>query len=449
MAPCPCGSGKRFKSCHGASSDSNPSLIKPSNKDLHLRALAQQQAGNLAAAIVLHRQVLATDPDDAITQHYLGLALMDLERPELVEEAFALLDTALEKMPEEPEFHNNMATVYINRGEYEAAIGSADMTLSLSPAHARAHCNKALALQEMGAHTEALALFERAVKLEPRLVLAQWNESLSLLALGRYQQGFALFEKRYQLPGYTGRTVFPNIERWDGVPIPGRKLTIIAEQGLGESLQYMRFAPYYADLGLEITLVVPETLKELTRTLDARITVVADNSLLLKFDGWTGMMSLPYHRKLSEKNVGSAAYLSVPADSVANMRAALLADSKHVTGNKLVGLCYAGNTQKQARRFDRFLFAEQLAVLAQMPGITWVSLQKGEAVTEAMFTQHFPQGISKTLNTLWDTAVLASSCDAVVSIDTVIAHLAGALGLHTHLLLHTPAEWRWCLGDSP
>ncbi len=438
--PCPCGSGRKYKQCHGAIPAARPSLPTPAPLlDAQLRlALEQHQRGDLAAAEAGYRAVLAAQPDHPTATHYLGVVLF--QRRE-VEQALPLLQRAVQAVPQEPEFHNNLGLALAAADRNEEAIDAYRRALALKPDHAIAWNNLGLALTALNRLPEACAAYRESIARAPEFGEAHWNLALALLAMGRYGEGWREYEWRLALARLGKAASTRTGPRWNGVIAPGTTLLVHAEQGLGDAIQFARFAQPLAASGMRVVLEVPPLLKDLLASVPGVAEARAFGEALPAYDAHMPMLSLP-------------GALGVDADSIPHETPYIAADPQrraHVrreiaafTGALRVGVCWTGSAThaNDARRSMPF---PMLAPLFGMnTGITWLSLQHGR-------TMGAPLVEIAARNTMDDIAALIAELDLVISVDTSIAHLAGALGRPTWVMLPFAPDWRWQLerSDSP
>ena len=446
--PCPCGSGRRYKQCHGAlgaagSAASASAAPLPATPDDSVRAgMAAHQSGDLASAERHYRAALATDPAHPFALHYLGVIHYQRGR---LDEALPLLERAVAAQPNEPEFHNNLGLGLAAADRLDEAIAAYRRALAAKPDHATAWNNLGLALQAANALPDAIAAFRKAVGLAPDFAQAHWNLSLALLAHGEFAEGWREYESRLSIREFSAEYRSRGVPRWDGVPRPGQTLLLTCEQGLGDAIQFVRFARPLAASGMRIVVVAPRGLMRLFATVPGVAGTGSADDRLPACDAQLPMLSAAGALGVVPATIpGDVPYLE--ADPARRARAA--AEIATTPGALRVGLVWAGNARHpNDRRRSAPLAA--LAPLFGIAGVAWFSLQKGDAgdeparVPAAAALEPLPAD-----NDLDDTAARIAELDLVVSVDTSVAHLAGALGRPVWILLPYAPDWRWQLGRS-
>lgn len=445
--PCPCGSGKRYKHCHGAAPAGAPAAAVPraSPEEQLASALALHQGGDEQAAEGLYRKVLRAQPGHATAQHFLGV--IEYQRGNLAA-ALPLLERSVRSIPTEPEFHNNLGLAYAAADRESDAVAAYRAALSLKDDHAVAWNNLGLALHSLRDVAGAIAAFRRAIELKPGFAHAHWNLSLALLLDGRYEEGWPEYDWRLELPELgKGRRSYDG-PAWDGGIAPGRTLLVHCEQGLGDNLQFIRYAAPLAAQGMRVVVHGPAALKGLLATVPGVAAVSAWEEAPPAFDVHVPLASLPRVFGTTVETIPAPVpYVAVSAQRRAVARELL---ASHPATLK-VGLAWAGNKENPHNRARSIPLAALLPLL-DLPGITWVSLQKGEAAEQLAATPGAQRLLPLAADSPFEaTAALIAELDLVISVCTSIAHLAGSMGKPLWVLLCHAADWRWLLEreDSP
>jgi Tfp pilus assembly protein PilF len=438
--PCPCGSGKRYKHCHGAGEVATDVAPAAPGVAQQLRyAVNLHQRGDGEGALRIYRQVLALEPDNAVAQHFLGM--IHYQRGELAE-ALPLLERAVALRGDEPEFHNNLGLALAAADRETDAIAEYRSALALKPGHALAWSNLGLTLQARNELAAAIDAFRRALALDPGLAQARWNLSLALLLDGAFEEGWREYDARLTLPELEGRRNRYPGPRWDGTAPQGKTLLLYPEQGIGDALQFARFVAPLAALGARCLIRCSHALAPLLASVPGVAQVVRESESLPTYDAHAPLLSLPRLLGTTGDTVPAPVpYVRVPEAARAAARAALTRSPFP----RRVGLAWAGNPNHVNDR-NRSIALAHLAPLFGVPGVSWFSLQQGARAAQLAETPGTNAVVPLAAEaTLVDTAALVAELDLVISVDTSIAHLAGALAKPTWLLLPFAPDWRWRL----
>jgi tetratricopeptide (TPR) repeat protein len=395
--------------------------------------------GRAAEAAACFRTALALRPDCAGAHLNLGLLLLGVGR---VDEAAACCRQAVADDPGLAAAHNGLGAAALVQGRLAEAAASLERALTLQPAFAEAHNNLGGVLQASGRPVEAAGQYRAALALRPDYALAHENLGMTLLALGDYVEGFCEYEWRQRGPA-------PPCPPWDGGDPDGRTLLLVAEQGLGDTLQFIRFAPLVRARGARVIVACQPELVRLLGSLPVLDRVVALGEPWPAADAWAALLSLPRLLGTTLATVPAEVPYLAPSPGEAAAWAARLAGGPGLK----VGLVWAGNPypnlpKGQAVDRRRSVALRQFAPLAGVPGVTWVSLQKGAAAAEA---EAPPPGLSLLdpmagVADFADTAALVAGLDLVIGVDTAVIHLAGALARPVWVLSRFDACWRWLSG---
>jgi tetratricopeptide (TPR) repeat protein len=377
-----------------------------------------------------------------------GLALAELER---FDEALAAFDKGLALAPRDAGLWHNRGVTLWSLECYEAAVESYDRALAVNPGLFVTMSNRANTLQELLRLDEAMAAHDRVVKTWPDYVSGHWNRSQGLLLRGNWAEGFRELQWRQKRPEAVADFAMDGRAEWLGAEdLNGKTLLIRAEQGLGDTLHFVRYAALAQQRGARVILRVQKPLVPLL--LEALIpppeAVIGDDVSLPDFDFHVFFMSLPHAFGTDLGNVPAPMpYMQADPVRVAKWRERL---GGH--GFK-IGISWRGGG-RDATDTGRSFSPNRLAPLAGLPGVRLISLQKGDAAL-AQLQDLPPQMIVETLadfdegdGAFLDTAAVMANCDLVISSDTAVAHLAGALGRPTWLALKYVPEWRWMLHRS-
>jgi tetratricopeptide (TPR) repeat protein len=434
--------------------------------------------GRLEDAAPHYRRAVALTPDDADAHNNLAIALHELGQRD---EAATHYRRALALRPDQPRGHSNFGNLLRDRGEIGQAVAHYRQALALDPAYADAHYNLGFLFNEQGrpdqavacylralecdpGHAsarnnlgqiradqgewdEALAHFTQATALRPDYADAHWNEALVRLARGEFQTGWEKYEWRRRLDQFPARRF--DAPMWTGERLAGQTILLHAEQGFGDTLQFIRYAPLVKALAATVMVECQPELVRLLATAPGMDRLIARGDPLPPFDRHAPLPSLPglLHPKQGALPLDSP-YLRADDGLVEIWR-------RRITGRPglKVGLVWRGNP-KHSKDKRRSIPARTIAALLATPGVDWFSLQAdaiGEEDRATVFASAAMTDCGPLLTDWAETAALVSALDLVVTVDTGVAHLAGALGKPTWILLSSVADWRWLLGrtDSP
>ena len=399
-------------------------------------------------AIESYRKAIAIRPDFADAHCNLGSALTQLHR---YEEALASLDHALALRPDYPDVLYNRGNALKPLQRYEEALASYDRAIALQPNHADAHNNRGQVLRELERYEEALASYDRALALRPRHVMAHCNAAALRLLTGDFERGWTHYEWRW-----LKKSVIPTQRNfsqpaWNGRdPIAGATILIHSEQGLGDTIQFCRYVPLVAARGAQVIFEVQKPLQALMASLGGVAQVAPKGDPLPAFDLHCPLVSLPLAFGTRLETIPSTIrYLSAPAEHVTRWQSRLEGKS-----HPRIGLVWSGNRGHERDR-ERSIGLRAFVPLLDAFGAdaTFVSLQKDIRPEDAAVLKERTAilDFGNAIVDFSDTAALISQLDLVISVDTSVAHLAGALGKPVWILLTYFPDWRWLLGrdDSP
>jgi tetratricopeptide (TPR) repeat protein/ADP-heptose:LPS heptosyltransferase len=400
--------------------------------------------GKQAEAIKNFRQAIRLQAESPEAHNNLGIALAELDKQE---EAVVCYREALRLRPDYAEAHNNIGNALRDLGQVDEAIARFNDALRLKPEYAEAYNNLGIALVIENRLEDAVALYGRALELKPDYPDARKNRSLAWLAQGDFQQGWREYEFRWHNKHMPPRKFAQ--PRWDGSPLAGRTIMIYPEQGLGDSIQFVRFLPLLQQQGGKVVFECQRALVNLLSSCRGFDALVPEKTPLPPFDVQAPMMSLPHLLGVHSEAVPAEAPYIFPEPNRIRLWGQLLA---HLSGFK-VGIAWQGNPRFKADR-HRSVPLRHFAPLASVPGVRLISLQKGKG-TEQMASAGFRllelgNDLDKA-GAFLDTAAIMQNLDLVITSDTAIAHLAGALGVPVWVAVTFAPDWRWMRNrtDSP
>ena len=417
----------------------------PFNPDqLYQRALSLHHAGKLADAEGLYNTLLSYFPNQVEILTTLGIVLLQQGRSEA---GFQQLKKSLSLNPNQPAALYNMAVELQKLARLDEALACYNQALKLNPQDINALINRGNTLKDMKQYKEAIASFENALALQPKIPSAHWNKALTHILLGEYEEGWKEYEWGWQC-GERGKPRQYSQPTWLGEePIAGKTILIHPEQGFGDLIQFCRYVTMLEKLGAKVVLEAPASLVELMQSLSPTLTVINEGDVLPAFDGVCPVMSLPLALKTTLETIpASTPYLSVSETKKQYWRAKLGQKTK-----PRVGIVWSGSMTNKIDNNPcarRNIPLEQLKPLFELE-LEFHVLQKDirpedKLVLDSLRQLHCYQD---ALNDFTDTAALIQEMDLVISVCTSVAHLAGALGHMTWVMLPYSADYRWMLNE--
>jgi len=392
------------------------------------------------AAAAASRRAVELQPDLAMSHHYLGLAL---SRIGAFDGAIASFEKTIALQPDHTDALSNLGNALLAARRGDEAIGAYRKALAIQPDHAGALGGLAVALHESADFDQAIACGRRAIKIQPDNATAHWNLGNSLLMLGDYSAGWPEFEWRWKIPRLC-RPVHMAAPKWDGGNLSGRRILIFSEWAMGDAIQAARYLPMVAARGGRIILLCQRELHRLLHNIAPIEQLLAIDQPVPACDAYCGMLSLPAVLGTNLQTIPAGAPY-IPADP--NLSTGWAARMpRH--GRLKVGLVWLNKDNPPGRSPP----PAEWGALAGIANLSLYSLQKPVSAG----SPPAPPGLELTdwtaeLNDLADTAALISQLDLVVAVDSVVAHLAGAMGKPVWVLLKHVPDWRWMMQrtDSP
>jgi len=480
----------------------------PTVQELLSTALETHRVGRSAEARDLYQEILNANPDHADALHLLGLSSFDQGR---YEEALALIGRAIERNPSAAGYHNNLGNVLQQLRRFPEALLCYERALQLEPTYAEAYSNLGAALDDLGRTAEALDCFRQALELKPdhpdsynnlgnsfrslnllddavacykqaiqlrpgypdawnnlggalaeqgyllnamqcydhvlsahpANAKAHWNRALILLTAGNFEEGWQEYQWRWEARDVPRRQFLQPL--WDGVASQGKTILLHAEQGLGDTIQFARYASLLARQGAAVVLECQPRLAPLLATLPGVASVVAAGDPLPWFDTHVPLLDVPRLLGTTLESIpAEIPYLKVDPARVDAGRLRLEAETR-----PKVGIAWAGSRAHQADH-QRSVKLALFTPLAQFEGIAFYSLQRGEKAAELASP---PPGLTirsleEESGDILDTAAAIMNLDLIITVDTMVAHLAAALGKPVWNLLPYLPDWRWLLESN-
>jgi FkbM family methyltransferase len=413
---------------------------------LHNRGRVLGQLDRFEEALASFDRALALRPQYLEALHNRGNTLARLKRHQ---DALASYERALAIQPDYPDALSGAGVALVELGKYEEALASYDRALAIRPDYAVGFNNRGKALLELRRLDEALASYDHALRLDPDNADHRLNRALLLLLCGSFGEGWREYEWRRKRKAWTKQAFYG--PEWAREKVPGARVLLYSEQGLGDMIQFVRFARVVARRGAKVILGVPTPLSGLLRRLDGDAVIVGSGEQLPEYDCHLPLMSVPFVLDwVPEQSAAEIPYLSAEPTRVARWSSRLPA------GRFRVGIAWQGSPSPLADR-GRSIPLKAFAPLCRIPGVKLISLQKAAGVEQL---SNLPPGMAvETLGTEFDsgsdafldTAAVMMDLDLIVTCDTAVAHLAGALGRPVWIALRHVPDWRWMMdrADSP
>jgi hypothetical protein len=426
----------------------DPSFVEGHN---NLGANLRSQ-GRSEEALACLPEALRLKPDYVEALYNLGNWHRDNKQHD---EAIARYQQALRINPRSANVHNNLAGVLQSLDRLDEAAGHYHDALRLNPNHAEAHRNLGTILQIQGSFDQAMTHFESAVRLRPDFGEAHTDVSLLALLKGDYGRGWVEYEWRWKMPRVAERAFTQ--PTWDGSALAGRTILLHAEQGLGDTLFFVRYAPLVKQRGGKVIVECQQALLGLLPGVEGIDQIVARDAALPEFDVHAPLASLPRIFQTTLHTIPhDTPYLHLEDQRVEHWRRALPEILGMPEARLRVGIVWQGNPKYSGDRF-RSIPLLKFEVLARVEGVRLVSLQKGPGTDQlAQLGGRFPivdieSLLGEDSESLTNIAAVVKNLDLVIACDTAVAHLAGALGAPVWLALPHSPDFRWLLDrrDSP
>jgi tetratricopeptide (TPR) repeat protein len=427
---------------HAESESAFRQAIRLSPRDARFHkslGLVLARQGKIDESSACLREAIRLKPD--FPEAFNDLAI-NLARQAKFEEAVANYREALRHRSNYAEVHNNLGNALRNLGRFDESMACYEQAISLKPNYADAFNNMGIALAELGRFDDAIAAYTKCLKLRHNHVDAHMNRALTWLRKGDFAQGWAEYEWRWKKRTISNRPLIQ--PQWNGFPLAGRTILLITEQGLGDTFQFIRYAPLLKAQGARVVLECPERLTKLMARTPGIDQLVAQNEPLPDHDVYAPLLTLPGLLATSACSIpAEVPYVHPEPDLVEHWRRELAG------GRELkVGINWQGNPQYAGDR-HRSVPLANFAPLAKIPGVKLYSLQKNHGLDQLQpFAAEYPvvdlsSRLDEQTGPFLDTAAVLKTLDLFITSDTSVAHLAGALGIPVWMALSTTPDWRW------
>lgn len=419
--------------------------LAPDFTDAHYnRGILLKNMGRYDDAIASVDIAITQQPTLAQAHCNRGLILNAMAR---YQEALESLDQAIALQPSLPEAHHNRGNAFIGLNRPDDALSCFDRAVALQPNLAEAWCSRGDALTDLKRPDEALASFDKAIALRPDFAEAHFGRSLTRLLVGRYHDGFRDHEWRLRRTGHATPRSLPRPVWLGERDIRGRTLFIQPELFLGDMLQFCRYAKQAVGLGATVVLAVQAPLRSLLESLDPHISLIDADALPDRYDFYCPLMSLPLAFRTTVETIpADVPYLHPDPDRVAAWRRRI------GTEGFRIGICWQGSATSVT--MGRSFALPLLRDIARMPHVRLISLQAGpgsEQLAErpaGMDVEDYAGETAAGLLPFTDVAAIMANLDLVITPDTAVAHLAGALGRPAWVALKQVPDWRWGLDGT-
>lgn len=404
--------------------------------------------GSNTAAIQTYKEALKLEPNNASCYNNMGIAMVAKKD---INDAIEAYRNAIEIKPNYAEAHNNLGIALHEKDDLNAALISFKNALKFKPTYSDAHNNLGNIFRELGQINESIDHHRKSIELRPKHPESHKNLAHSLLLSGDYESGLSENEwrlhQKHQL-----LYARPKCQKWYGSTLPkNQKLLLVSEQGLGDTLQFMRYAAALKKEGFLVSLCAPQKLHSLIQVSGIDPSPLSPDQANQIEDGqWTPLLSVPQYLGVCPSNpIITNAYIRTSDELILKWCKLLSSERRPI-----IGINWQGNPKNEKRgSLARSLTIESFSPIISNNNISLLSLQKGfgsEQLERSSFKSRFVKCQHQVSQT-WDfleTAAIIANCDLVITSDTSVAHLAGGMGKTTWLLLKKIPEWRWGLeGD--
>ena len=405
------------------------------------RAAEMHRAGQLDDAVAAYGKSLLLNPRQPDVYNNMGVALRNLGK---LEAAIACYRRSLVLKPNNSGVYSNMGNALRELGRLDVALASHQQAVRLQPRSTEAYYNLGLVLRDLGQTDAALSCMDKALALNPEYTDCQWDRALTLLEMGRLEEGFDAYESRWRLDRSPPRTF--DKPMWDGSDLKGKTVLVHHEQGFGDMIQFARYLPMIRERGGRVVVEVQPELARLMGSVDGVSQVFNRGQTPPKFDFYIPMMSLARIFGTGLDSIPADVPYVAPLDPNAVQLPASLGKIKRV------GISWAGRPTHRNDKNRSAGFKHFIEILG-LPGLSVYSLQKGDAAKD--IAEHGCAGLvtdlSERVRDFADSASVLSQLDMVITVDTALAHLAGAMGKPVWVAVPFVPDWRWLRDreDSP
>ncbi len=432
--------------CYKKALELQPNMAKAHNN----LGNALKEQGEFKSAITCYQQALKLNPNYAVASNNLGNVLTENGD---VNTAICYYQKALKLDPNFSEAYNNLGNALKEQDKLNSAIVCYQKALKLEPNSPEVCSNLGNAFQEKGDINSAIDYFQKAIKLKKNLPEAHYNLSNALLLIGEYEKGWLEYEYRSEKVKHPSRPhARPRSQRWQGKRIEEEeRLLVISEQGLGDTIQFMRYIPSLKEKGIEVSFFAQQKLHSLIKISNIDINPLTPKQVgSISKIKWIPLLSLPRYLGVNPNNpIISSPYITAKNSLIAKWRKILSKEKKPI-----IGINWQGKAEIEKNNLKgRSMPLEAFSHIIKNNNYKFLSLQKGFGSEQLQCCSFIKEFINcqNLVDQVWDfaeTAAIIANCDLIITTDTSIAHLAGAMGQSTWLLLHSIPDWRWGLNSK-
>jgi len=399
--------------------------------------------GQLEEAVKCYEQALTIKPDYAEAHSNLGVTLNDLDQ---LKEAVKCYEQALAIKPDYAEAHSNLGITLQELGQLEEAVKCYEQALAIKQDYAEAHSNLGNTLKELGQLDAAVKCFEKALVIKPDYAEAKWNLSLPQLVTGNFQEGWKNYESRWKKKDFEPKRHYPQ-PFWDGSSLVGKTLFLHSEQGIGDLIQFIRYVKVLSTKTTQIIVECPKSLHRLFSTIPEINVLVTKEETLPLFDFYAPLLSLPSILNTTLKTIPANIPYLLIADHIGTVSP--IVSQPRVLN---IGIVWAGRpTHKNDK--NRSIQLSLFSALTNIQDTQFYSLQVGDRKADLNHEDFASKiiDVGKNLGDYAETATVINQLDLIITVDTSLAHLAGAMGKLVWVLIPFAPDWRWLLerDDSP
>jgi hypothetical protein len=404
--------------------------------------------GRLGEAEGLLTHILSAAPDTAAALHLKGIVLYRMNRHQAAAE---LVERAVQLAPDAAEFRRNLCPIYERVGRYEDALRIGRHALDMNQYDLQTLHNLALVHYRRLQLDDSIASARSAVALDPSAPGPHFQLAETLLLRGEFAEGWREYEWRYRIPGASPPLPPNNRPQWDGTPLVGERLLLVADQGFGDVIQFSRYIPWVCERCPDVVVAADPVMHPLIRQVSPSLQLVDRWDRCPPFAAYCPLSGLPrLHGTTLETIPGGVPYLPGDPARTVNWRARM--DDLLPPDIRRIGIVWAGRPT-HSNDSNRSATLAAFGPLAELDATALISLQKGpgQAAIGGYFGQAPLVNLGAEIADFLDTIAIIEGLDLLVTVDTAVAHLAGAMGKPVWVMLPFAPDWRWLLdrGDSP